>query len=118
MKILITETQYTKLMEGNYVNFPVDNDISLEVWEDDNKLTLDTIVIPKNLRGEGIGTKIMEMVCHYSDEVNKPLFLTPSTSYGATSTDRLVRFYKRFGFKRNKEHGLSMHYLIRYPKSN
>jgi ribosomal protein S18 acetylase RimI-like enzyme len=115
MKILISESQYNKLMEGKYIDFPVDSDIALEVWEDDTKLTLDTIVIPKSFRNQGMGTKIMEMVCEYADEVNKPLFLTPSTSYGATSVDRLVKFYKKFGFKRNKERDLSMHYLIRYP---
>jgi hypothetical protein len=92
MKIVITEDQYGKLMEG-FVNFPVDEDINLEVWEDNNKLELTTIVIPKSLRGEGKGTEIMNMVCRYADEVNKPIYLTPDTGYGATSIGRLKRFY-------------------------
>ena len=58
MKIVITESQYNRLMEG-YVNFPVDEDITLEVWEDKNKLELSTIVIPKHLRGQGKGTEII-----------------------------------------------------------
>lgn len=36
MKIVITEEQYNKLMEG-YINFPIDEDIALEVWEDKDK---------------------------------------------------------------------------------
>ena len=114
MDIVITESQLNRLLEG-YVNLPVEQGIRLELWEDDNKLVLDTIVIPKELRGQGKGTEVMNMVCDYADKVGKPLFLTPSSSYGASSVSRLERFYKRFGFKRNKEHGLSIHYFIRYP---
>jgi len=118
MNIIITESQFKSIMEGNYVNLPIDNDIKLELWEDHNKLTLDTIIIPKHLRNQGMGTKIMNMITNYADSVNKPLFLTPSTSYGATSVDRLIKFYKNFNFKRNKnDKDLSIHYLVRYPKN-
>lgn len=118
MNIIITESQFKSIMEGNYVKLPVDENVSLELWEDNDKLTLDTIVIPKHLRGQGLGSKIMNIVCDYADNVNKPLFLTPSTSYGATSVDRLIKFYKNFGFKKNKtDRDLSMHYLVRYPKN-
>ena len=78
MKIVITEEQYNKLIEG-YVNFPIDDDIALEVWEDKDKIELSTIVIPKRL-----------------------IYLTPDTSFGGTSINRLKRFYKRFGFIENK----------------
>ena len=115
MKILITEDQYNLLKEG-YVNLPVEEGVRLELWEDKNKLTLDTIIIPKEYRGQGMGTKIMNMVCEYSDNVNKPLFLTPSSSYGVSSLNRLISFYKRFGFKKNvKFRDISIHYMVRLP---
>ena len=113
MKIVLTESQCRRLMEG-YVSFPVDKDIILEVWEDDNKLELNNVVIPKELRGQGMGTKIMNMVIDYSNQVNKPIYLTPDVSFGGTSIDRLKRFYKRFGFKKNRDYEVS-HSMVRYP---
>jgi predicted GNAT family N-acyltransferase len=119
MKILITETQFKSLMEsGRYINIPTDDiapDIALEIWEEDEKLVLDTIVIPKELRKQGIGSKIMRMVCEYGDKVNKPIYLTPSTSFGGSSVSRLKEFYKRFGFVKNPESGPFRHVMVRYP---
>ena len=115
MRIQITEEQYKKLIEG-FVPFPVDEDIALEVWEDKDKLELTTIVIPKHLRGEGKGTEIMNMVIKYSNEVNKPIYLTPDTSFGGTSIGRLKRFYSRFGFEKNKDYEVT-HSMVRYPNT-
>jgi hypothetical protein len=113
MRIVITEQQYKRLTES-YVTFPVDEDISLEVWEDNNKLELSSIVIPKHLRGQGKGTEIMNMVINYADKVNKPLYLTPDTNFGGTSINRLKRFYKRFGFTKNDNYEVK-HSMVRYP---
>ena len=99
-----------------YIDFPVDEDIALEVWEQDDLLELTTLVLPKHMRGQGKGTEIMNMVCDYADQVNKPLYLTPSTSYGGTSIGRLKRFYGEFGFEKNKDQRIS-HTLVRYPQS-
>lgn len=115
MKIVITEEQYNKLMEG-YINFPIDEDIALEVWEDKDKIELSTIVIPKHLRGKGKGTEIMNMIINYSDNVNKPIYLTPDTSFGGTSINRLKRFYKRFGFIKNDNYEVR-HTMVRYPNN-
>jgi len=114
MKIIITETQYDKLLEG-YVNIPVDEDIALELWEDEKKLELSSIIIPKHLRGQGKGTEVMNKVIEYSEEVNKPIYLTPDTNFGGTSINRLKRFYRRFGFTKNTDQEVS-HSMVRYPK--
>jgi len=117
MKILITETQFKSLMEsGRYIDLPVeDPNIILEVWEEESKIVLDRIVIPMELRKQGIGSKIMRMVCEYGDKVNKPIYLTPSTSFGGSSVNRLKEFYKRFGFVKNPESGPFRHVMVRYP---
>jgi predicted GNAT family N-acyltransferase len=115
MKIILTESQCKRIIEG-YVNLPIDDDISLELWEDDTKLELTSIVIPKDMRGQGKGTEIINMVCKYADDVNKPVYLTPDISFGATSVNRLKRFYKNFGFKKNRDYEVS-HSLVRYPIS-
>jgi len=72
----------------------------LSVYE--NVVKLDLIVVPKNYRKQKVGTTILkELVC-LLDENNLMCELTPSTSLGATSTYRLRKFYKRFGFVENK----------------
>jgi GNAT superfamily N-acetyltransferase len=114
MKIQITEEQYNRLIEG-FVNFPIDDEITLEVWEDKNKLELSSIVIPKEYRGQGKGTEIMNMVINYADKVNKPLYLTPDTNFGGTSINRLKRFYRRFDFIKNDNYEVK-HSMVRYPK--
>jgi GNAT superfamily N-acetyltransferase len=117
MKILITESQYEKLLQEKYIDFPVDDpNISLEVWEDDDKLVLDKIVIPKESRKQGIGTDIMNRICDYADNVQRPIYLTPSTSFGGSSVNRLKEFYKRFGFVKNPNSGPFRHVLIRFPR--
>lgn len=62
---------------------------------------LDSIVVPKEQRGQGIGSKIMEKVVSAADEAGATIALSPSTDFGATSVTRLRRFYSRFGFRRN-----------------
>ena len=115
MNIILTEEQYRNLTE-RYIDFPIDEEITLEVWEEDNRLEISSIVIPKHLRGEGKGTEIMNMVCRYADEVDKPIYLTPDTSFGGTSIGRLKRFYGRFGFTKNKDYEVK-HSMVRYPNS-
>jgi len=117
MKILITEEQY-RLIEGHYVELPTVEGVRLELYEKDNKLQLDAIIVPKGMRKQGLGSKIMKQVIKYSEEVNKPIFLSPDTSYGGSSFERLVKFYKRFGFVKNNDKHLDSHYMVRYPNSN
>lgn len=110
----------TILKEGNFVSLndlgiPDDGEISVELWDNGNSLELSTIVIPKENRKKGIGTDIMNKIINYADVKNKPIYLTPSTSYGATSINRLINFYKRFGFIKNKDKSISKRLLVRYP---
>lgn len=106
MNILITE--------GQYVNLPHEDGIRIELFDKGDKLELDAIVVPKHLRGMGYGTKLMKEIIRFSENENKPIFLTPDTSYGGTSINRLKRFYKKFGFIKNSDPSVS-HSLVRYP---
>lgn len=116
MRILITEEQY-RLIEGHYVDLPVIEGVRLELYEKENKLQLDAIIVPKGMRKQGLGSKIMKQVIEYSENVNKPIFLSPDTSFGGSSFDRLVKFYKKFGFVKNVDKHLDSHYMVRYPSS-
>ena len=75
-----------------------------ECWINSNRddIYISKIIVPKEKRGTGIGTSIMQYLTDYADEHHKVLTLSPSADYGATSKARLVSFYRRFGFKPNR----------------
>lgn len=89
--------------------------VELEVWDRGEYLELDKIVIPKEMRGDGTGSEVMQKIVDYADQVGKDIRLTPSTDFGATSTQRLKKFYGKFGFKKNKDLKY-MHSMVRYAK--
>jgi predicted GNAT family acetyltransferase len=116
MKVLITESQNKRLFEGRYINIPMDNDASVELWDSGERFDLESIVIPKQLRGQGYGTEIMNKIIKLADDESKPIYLTPDTSFGGSSFKRLVSFYKRFGFVKNDDKSVTKHFMVRYPQ--
>jgi len=79
--------------------------VQLHVTENPQSLILNSIIVPKEGRKQGVGTQIMNELISYADQVGKRVELSPGVkdSYqGTTSRGRLVNFYKRFGFKENK----------------
>jgi predicted GNAT family N-acyltransferase len=116
MKITISESQYQKLME-HFVTIDtedLDEDILVELWENEDSLELTKIVIPQYKRNRGLGGMVMNRIIEYSNDVNKPIYLTPDLSFGATSISRLKKFYKRFGFEKNNDLRIK-HTMVRYP---
>lgn len=98
---------------------------TFEVYHDrrTNSIQLSRIIVGKQHQGRGIGTKIMDDLIHYADVHGKKITLTPmekNKAHGTTSTARLKRFYKRFGFTpnagRHKDYRIS-DTMIRYPKT-
>jgi len=79
----------------------IDASISTDTYGRKN-LHLSRIEIEKRLRGRGLGTKAMEDLTHLADQYGMLLTLSPSTDFGASSKERLKRFYRRFGFVSNK----------------
>lgn len=65
-------------------------------------LELDTIIVPKDNRGNGVGSEIMEEITDFADLHGLTMVLTPDTVHGASSVSRLKQFYRRFGFVENK----------------
>lgn len=70
----------------------------------DGAITLSRIVVPKELRSQGIGSKAMQELSDLADKEKATLRLSPSTDFGGSSVQRLRDFYKRFGFVENKGH--------------
>ena len=77
--------------------------IVLDLWDNGDYLELGKIEIPKSKRGSGVGTEAMERIIELADKEGKDIRLTPSTDFGATSVKRLEKFYRSFGFVKNKD---------------
>lgn len=64
-------------------------------------INLSKIVVPKDLRGEGAGTKAMKSMIAYADDTGQTISLSPSSDFGGSKA-RLLKFYKSLGFVANK----------------
>lgn len=92
---------------------------SLDIYENTNSLVLSKIIIKKDVRQEGIGSKILNDLINYGDKNKQIIVLTPSSDYGGNK-NRLIQFYKKFGFKHNKGQYKNFEFrdsMIRYPRT-
>ena len=94
--------------------------IGLDIYEDGKSIKLSRIVINPDFRDKGVGTSILNDLINYADKTKKIVTLTPSSDFGGNK-NRLVQFYKKFGFKMNKGVHKSYEYMdtmIRWPRLN
>lgn len=64
-------------------------------------VTVSSVVVPPEARGQGVGTQFMRDVLDYADEGGKTVALTPDGSLGGNKA-RLEAWYKSLGFQSNK----------------
>lgn len=76
-------------------------DVSFQFSSRDKLLSLDKIVVPKSMRGTGVGTQAMNKIISKADKQGHTIDLVPSSDFGGNKK-RLVEFYKSFGFVENK----------------
>ena len=92
--------------------------IDADVHNGRNAIELSKIVVPKEKRGEGLGSKFMQDLVSYADKYEKRVDLSPSKDFGASSVNRLKEFYKKHGFVENKgkhkDYSIS-HSMYRHP---
>lgn len=92
--------------------------VALDVFESPKAIDLSRIVVPKEMRGQGVGSSVMQDLIDYADETGKQVRLTPSDAFGG-NTARLKKFYKEFGFVENKGKNkdfTTMESMIRSPQ--
>jgi GNAT superfamily N-acetyltransferase len=80
-------------------------------WQDENvssfayvkrgDITLYEIRLPKERRGQGIGTAKMRELLEFAQKHGMRVLLSPSTDFGASSKARLEKFYRGLGFEKN-----------------
>ena len=108
------------MIENELINIYGEYLDGLDIYENKNSLILSKIIIKPNRRNSGIGTKIMNNLVDYADKNGKIIALTPASDFGGNK-NRLIQFYKSFGFKPNKGYYKSFEFkedMIRYPKLN
>jgi GNAT superfamily N-acetyltransferase len=88
-------TPISKSLSGKYPN------VTLDVFESPKAIDLSRIFVPKEMRGQGIGSSVMQELTDYADQTGKQVRLTPSAEFGG-NVERLKQFYKNFGFVENK----------------
>ncbi|MFJ9827721.1 GNAT family N-acetyltransferase [Streptomyces sp. NPDC101160] len=64
-------------------------------------LALSKLIVPSDLRNQGLGTRVMQLLTAEADRQGVTMTGTPSGEFGASSVHRLRRFYGRFGFSVN-----------------
>jgi hypothetical protein len=93
---------------------------ALDIYENSTSLILSKIVLNDEAKNSGTGTKILSDLTQYADANKQVIALTPAGDYGGDK-NRLIQFYKRFGFKTNdgqyKHDGFNED-MIRYPKQH
>ena len=76
-------------------------DVKIDAFVGKNDINLSRIVVPKEMRNQGIGTQVMEDLSAFADSLGKRVTLTPSSDFGG-SVPKLKTFYKELGFVENK----------------
>lgn len=98
--------------------------VALQLWPSyrDNIVLLGYLCVPRDNRKAGVGSAVMKDICHWADSNHLQIVLSPAKkndNMGTTSTGRLVKFYRRFGFVlnngRHKDFTLSES-MYRQPK--
>jgi GNAT superfamily N-acetyltransferase len=84
----------------------------VKIWitEENDKIIFSYLYVPEELRGQGIGKKIMKEVIAYANSAKKPIYLTPETLSGK---NRLISWYERFGFKDKSEDDFSTQHTMK-----
>ena len=82
--------------------------------------TLSKIEVSGDERNAGQGTKAMQDIVDRMDKEGAIIALTPDDAFGGNK-NRLIKFYKRFGFVPNKGRNKDFRFretMIRYPQTN
>jgi predicted GNAT family acetyltransferase len=118
MKLLL-ENWREHLKESTLDSIAQELGIKLDIYESGKDiLVLSKIIVPEELRGQGMGSAAMKKIVQYADQNNKTIALTPSADFGGNK-NKLIKFYKQFGFVMNR--GRNKNYetqelMIREPK--
>lgn len=87
-----------KSLDDIFKKYP---DVTIDASVGKKDINLSRIVVPKEMRNQGVGTQVMSDLSEYADNIGKRITLTPSSDFGG-SVPKLKAFYKELGFVENK----------------
>jgi GNAT superfamily N-acetyltransferase len=87
-----------KSLDDIFKKYP---DVTIDASVGKKDINLSRIVVPKEMRNQGVGTQVMSDLSEYADSIGKRITLTPSGDFGG-SVPKLKTFYKELGFVENK----------------
>ena len=88
--------------------------LSLFAFEDNNKVYINEIRLPKEMQNQGIGSLVIRKIQEYAQKVGKPVVLHPQPD--PRKKKKLYDFYKDLDFVHNK--GRNRDYRISEPFAN
>jgi predicted GNAT family acetyltransferase len=91
-----------------------ENHAKLTYSESQQAYSIDTVLVPSQFRGQGIGSQLINKVILLADAEKKEIFLSarPIGPNDEEKLMRLVLYYERFGFQ-TIDRGLSVVYMKR-----
>lgn len=116
------ESEMTELKKNNpFASYDLQYSCAVIGEREVGIIILRFLVIPSSCRRLGFGTRFMVDICKFADDINSILMLSPTMDLGATSINRLKKFYKRFGFVENsgkrKMYELPLLKMYRLPRN-
>lgn len=98
-------------LQGQYTN------IKSNISEDAKFIQVNKASVPQDLRNSSLGQEFFTKLLNYADTNNKPVYITPSKTFGLSGDTRSMKAYAAMGFVKNvdttKE---NLGSLVRYPK--
>ena len=93
-----------------------DDYAQMKFSESTRSFSVDIVMVPPAHRGQGIGATLIQHIIHLADCMGKDIYLSarPIGSYSDEKLDRLVAYYRRFGFE-VIDTGLTVSYMRRQP---
>lgn len=102
------------------IKYYLDDDFAqLKFSESRDSFSIDIVMVPASQRNKGIGTILTNHILLLADCYKKEVHVSarPIGSFSEDHLQRLVKFYKRFGFE-VLERGLTIAYMVRHSRGN
>jgi len=110
-------TQYMEYMvkqfERNIINEYNQVDRFGVYMDDSGYLYLSDMYVRDGYRGQGVGGQVMGRLCEFADTNGLNIRCIPSSDDDGSGDERLVRFYKTYGFEVVREYGCSVMEMVR-----
>ena len=68
-------------------------------------LYLSDMYVKEMYRGQGVGSEVMGRLCEFADTNKLDIRCIPSSDDDGSGDERLILFYKRYGFEVSMNHG-------------